>query len=389
MVLQMAAAGRLAAVARHLGDGAARGTPGAGAAAGDGGDGGQHCVSVSYDELLHGMRSASAQLQRRIEAAYGSGGLGILAVTDVPGLSAHRARMLRLAAEFAALPQDVKQKTETPHASYQVGWSYGNEKLQGDRPDYAKGSYYANPLVERPSEDEELIKAFPSFLEPNVWPSEVGTAARPNAFTVHATPPPECSSVRWLTIVARRGCYGIGTRIGQDLPDFEGAFKDLGRGGRCCASRSAAFRVCVCAPLHACRTLWSTLTHHAVTFCLLAAIVEVGRMVAKQCDDYVASECPGYEAGKLLRLIESSKCCKGRILHYYPADEVEQMMDGIDASGSSSGGSGSSSSSSSGGGVVAQRTHEKHMVDVELEQGPDDDTEFSDWYLPIFLLHLL
>ena len=106
-------------------------------------------------------------------------------------------------------------------------------------------------------------------------------------------------------------------------------------------------------------------------------------MVAKQCDDYVASECPGYEAGKLLRLIESSKCCKGRILHYYPADEVEQMMDGADASG------GGSSTSSSSSGVVAQRTHEKHMVDVELEQGPDDDTDFSDWYLPIFLLHLL
>jgi hypothetical protein len=30
-------------------------------------------------------------------------------------------------------------------------------------------------------------------------------------------------------------------------------------------------------------------------------------MVAKQCDDYVASQCPGYDRGKLLRLLQRSK----------------------------------------------------------------------------------
>ena len=54
-----------------------------------------------------------------------------------------------------------------------------------------------------PSTDAELIKKFPSFLEPNIWPTE-------------------------------------------DLPGFEPAFKDLGR-----------------------------------------LVVDVGRMIAKQCDDYV------------------------------------------------------------------------------------------------------
>ena len=29
---------------------------------------------------------------------------------------------------------------------YNVGWSYGKEKL-GDKPDFGKGSYYGNPLV--------------------------------------------------------------------------------------------------------------------------------------------------------------------------------------------------------------------------------------------------
>ena len=57
-------------------------------------------------------------------------------------LAAHslqRMAMLPLANSFAKLPDEIKKKTETPHAFYQVGWSYGNEKLQGNKPDYAKG----------------------------------------------------------------------------------------------------------------------------------------------------------------------------------------------------------------------------------------------------------
>jgi hypothetical protein len=161
------------------------------------------CVCIAYAELASAMGAVSAPLQKLIAEAYGYDGLGILAVTGVPDLAAARQALLPLAAQFAALPEGAKQRTETPHAHYQVGWSYGNEKLQGDRPDWAKGSYYANPLVDVPSTDAELISRFPAFLEPNIWPSE-------------------------------------------DLPGFEDAFKTLGR-----------------------------------------AVVDVGQLVAKQCDDFV------------------------------------------------------------------------------------------------------
>lgn len=197
---------------------------------------------MHFDDLQGGMNKLCPELQGYIAAAYGYGGLGILAVTGVPELAALRQKMLPMSAQFAALPDAAKQKTETPHAFFQVGWSYGNEMLQGDQPDWAKGSYYANPLVDVPSDDPVMIRKFPSFLEPNVWPSE-------------------------------------------DLPEFEGAFKALGR-----------------------------------------AVVEVGRMVAKQCDDYVVSQCSGYVHGKFLKLLQRSKCCKGRLLHYYPADQVEELM---------------------------------------------------------------
>ena len=54
------------------------------------------------------------------------------------------------------------------------------------KPDLAKGSYYANPIHDAPVSDEALIKQYPSFLAPNVWPKD-------------------------------------------DLPELEGAFKVLGK----------------------------------------------------------------------------------------------------------------------------------------------------------------
>ena len=90
-----------------------------------------------------------------------------------------------------------------------------------------------------------MVAKYPSFLEPNVWP------------TAH-------------------------------LPEFEGAFKELGR-----------------------------------------KVVEVGRLVAKQCDDYIESQVPGYEKGRFLKLLTESTTAKGRLLHYYPADEVTKKMGAI------------------------------------------------------------
>jgi len=35
-----------------------------------------------------------------------------------------------------------------------------------------QGSYYNNPLYDRPFDDEKVIKEFPSFTSPNIWPSQ-------------------------------------------------------------------------------------------------------------------------------------------------------------------------------------------------------------------------
>ena len=124
-------------------------------------------ITLSYEALLRGD-----DLSAEVEKAFGVDGLGILTVSGVPGLAETRESLLPLASEFAALPDEVKAKYEKPEMYYSFGWSHGREKLQG-RPDYAKGSYYANPLFNKPFDDPKLIEQYPAFAAPNVWPDEV------------------------------------------------------------------------------------------------------------------------------------------------------------------------------------------------------------------------
>ena len=124
-------------------------------------------ITLSYHALVRGD-----DLSADIERAFGVDGLGILTVSDVPGLMEARSRLLPLASTFAALPDATKAKYEVPSAYYSVGWSHGREKLQG-RPDYAKGSFYANPLANAPFSDPAVIAQYPAFAAPNVWPAEL------------------------------------------------------------------------------------------------------------------------------------------------------------------------------------------------------------------------
>ena len=78
---------------------------------------------------------------------------------------------------------------EDPDSFWSFGWSQGRETLQGDtriagqapsppsgslspllllpradgKPDMHKGSFYANPCSDKPTEDPVLMKKFPSY----------------------------------------------------------------------------------------------------------------------------------------------------------------------------------------------------------------------------------
>jgi isopenicillin N synthase-like dioxygenase len=47
-------------------------------------------------------------------------------------------------------------------------------------------------------------------------------------------------------------------------------------------------------------------------------IVKVGILLGKQCDGFVNSKAPTYLENKLHNIIDTSLCCKARLLHYFP-----------------------------------------------------------------------
>jgi len=124
-------------------------------------------VIIQYSELLDG----NCDLSERIEKAFGSNGIGILAVRGVPEFPAKRKALLPLSRKFAIMPDEVKEKMVHKESFYSFGWSHGKEKLEG-KPDYSKGSYYNNPVHDRPFDDEDVIAKHPSFAHPNIWPRE-------------------------------------------------------------------------------------------------------------------------------------------------------------------------------------------------------------------------
>jgi hypothetical protein len=102
--------------------------------------------------------------------AFGPAGLGICTVSGVPGLPELRQQLLPLALQFAGLPEGVRQRYEDPASRFNFGWSCGRETLEGGRPDTGKGSFYANPLLDTPTTDPGLLRAYPSYCRPNLWP---------------------------------------------------------------------------------------------------------------------------------------------------------------------------------------------------------------------------
>jgi isopenicillin N synthase-like dioxygenase len=129
--------------------------------------GGAALVLLHYRDLLDDR----IDLSDSIEAAFGYDGLGLLVVEGVPNFAKLRKDLLPLAHKFANLPDEIKKKTVHEESFYSFGWSHGKELLEG-KPDYSKGSYYNNPQYDVPFDDPELIKKYPSFCHPNIWPKE-------------------------------------------------------------------------------------------------------------------------------------------------------------------------------------------------------------------------
>ena len=113
--------------------------------------------------------------------------LGILAVTQVPNLLEKRQRLLPMARQLALL--ENKDDIICEASKYQTGWSHGKEIFDG-KPDFSKGSFYANPLMITPDDLKALTNNVPidiqhdnpGFFAPNVWPTHESMADFQPAF---------------------------------------------------------------------------------------------------------------------------------------------------------------------------------------------------------------
>ena len=74
--------------------------------------------------------------------------------------------------DFTRLGTDILDGQLTDHKSlYNSGWSFGKEKLRGDKPDISKGSFYFNPLTNTPGTAADR-EQYPLSYPQNVWPNE-------------------------------------------------------------------------------------------------------------------------------------------------------------------------------------------------------------------------
>ena len=118
--------------------------------------------------------SSSSTIAKKLHQAFGPTGLGLVAIRGVPGFVQAKQAFLPLAHTLAHLPD--KHTLEDPDSLYNAGWSRGQEKLRHDQPDYAKGSFYYNPLTDLPGTPEQRA-AYPLSYPANIWPSAGAVAA--------------------------------------------------------------------------------------------------------------------------------------------------------------------------------------------------------------------
>ncbi len=222
-------------------------------------------VTIPYDDL----HSEEESVLTKIGQGFGVDGYGIIAITNIPNYTGLRGRLLHLGRQLATeTPQKILDELTIPESYYTTGWSHGKEKVEGDKFDTGKGSFYANPITDDVVNDvlqrdfegqneqgqdqqsdmkkEEFMKVAkenPAFYHPNVWPDET-------------------------------------------LPRLKHTLKEMGM-----------------------------------------LIRSIGKLVGQRCDAYVLSQCDGYAGNKMESIIDSSLCAKARLLHYFPSPSDEDDSD--------------------------------------------------------------
>jgi len=135
-------------------------------------------VVLDYADLTSDPETMSKKLQPLFAKAFGGFDytshpppLGIVAIRNVPNFVETKTYFLPMGYKLATLSQSYLDSEMTDSKSmYNAGWSHGKEKL-GTKPDYAKGSFYFNPITDAPGTQLEREK-YPASYPCNIWPTE-------------------------------------------------------------------------------------------------------------------------------------------------------------------------------------------------------------------------
>lgn len=137
-------------------------------------------VRISLDELERGLSG------KCLNEAFGPDSLGIILVDGLPEEFHYlRSKILKQATLLSKLDEADLNEMECEEAFWLVGWSMGKEKLSiknidgtiTKKPDYLKGSYYANcsfyvdsDLEGLPEAEQEKYGKYKAYSTLNKWP---------------------------------------------------------------------------------------------------------------------------------------------------------------------------------------------------------------------------
>ena len=126
-------------------------------------------ITLDYEKLV----DKSSCLNEYIKSAFGTNGLGVCLVKNIPNLKQKRESLLKLASKLASLGEEKLKKLEDAQSNFSFGWSHGKEIMNG-KYDFAKGSFYNNPILNHPiSEIPNYKNNFPEYGSDNIWPAEI------------------------------------------------------------------------------------------------------------------------------------------------------------------------------------------------------------------------
>ena len=98
--------------------------------------------------------------------------LGLILIKNIPNFTNLKSSFLPLAHDLITIPSTyLNNKLTDSKSLYNAGWSHGKEKLKNDEPDYSKGSFYFNPIVDVPGTEEERT-LYPLSYPINIWPDK-------------------------------------------------------------------------------------------------------------------------------------------------------------------------------------------------------------------------